>query len=105
VCTTILLRGFCKCSIKKDFEDLLIENESRPPEEQLPRGHFDIDPELRTAIKDEIEEAERVAVEEMRWETEKANLALEKLKGRGNGLILDVLTEHCMQSTQQPITV
>lgn len=92
--------AYCYCSIKKDFEDLLSENESRPPEERLPRSFFDIDPELRNAIKEETEEAERMAVEEMRWETEKANLALEKLKGKGKGI--RSLQEHCMWPHPQP---
>jgi hypothetical protein len=81
------------CSIKKDFEDLLSENESRLPEERLPRSFFDIDPELRNAIKEETEEAERMAVEEMRWETEKANIALEKLKGAGKRLTASMRCE------------
>lgn len=67
--------------IKRDFEQLLAENEARPPEERLPRAAFDIDPELRASIEAETAELERAAREEMRWESEKQRLTLAKLKG------------------------
>jgi hypothetical protein len=53
----------------------------RPPEERLPRSHFDIDPELRAMIEAEAAAAEQVARDEMAWECEKQRLTLAKLKG------------------------
>jgi hypothetical protein len=73
------------CRIKKDFHQLLAENEARPEAERLPRSHFNIDPELRDMIEQEIQEAEKAAYEEMRWESEKQRIALVKLKGAWGG--------------------
>ena len=60
---------------------MIAENDARPEGERLARSHFDIDPELRDMIEAEIQEAEKNAHEEMRWETEKQRVALAKLKG------------------------
>ena len=69
------------CRIKKEFQELIAENDARPEAERLDRSHFDIDPEMRDMIEEEIQAAEKVAYEEMRWESEKQRIALAKLKG------------------------
>jgi hypothetical protein len=69
------------CRIKRDFALLLADNDARPEEERLPRSFFDIDPEMKSIIEQESQDAEKAVRDEMRWESEKQRIAIQKIKG------------------------
>ena len=65
--------------IRKEFESLLKQNESKPEAQRLSREEFEIDPGLRSMIEEEIAQKEEAARKELAWESEKAKLMLGKV--------------------------
>jgi hypothetical protein len=72
---------FLEYRIKREFAQLLADNEARPEEERLPRNFFDIDPEMKQIVESETRAAEQAVHDEMRWESERQQIAIKKIKG------------------------
>jgi hypothetical protein len=72
---------FLEYRIKREFTQLLADNEARPEEERLPRNFFDIDPEMKRIVESETRAAEQAVHDEMRWESERQQIAIKKIKG------------------------
>jgi hypothetical protein len=70
------------CRIKKEFEQLLAENAAKPEGERLPLTYFDIDPDMREIIEEEVRQEEEQVKAEMQHEQEKNELLLSKVKAR-----------------------
>ena len=67
-------------NLRKEFEAILKENEAMPEKERLPRDAFHIDPGLKESIEAETEARLEETKAELAWASEKAELALTKLK-------------------------
>ncbi|GBG93046.1 hypothetical protein CBR_g58401 [Chara braunii] len=66
--------------LREEFAQLIEENMSKPPREQLPPEEFDIDSGLRGLIETQTQEKIAMAEKELQWESEKKSIALAKLR-------------------------
>jgi hypothetical protein len=80
------------CRIKREFQELLEENEAKPEAERLPLSYFDIDPEVKDIIEQEIQQQEQLVREEMQFTLEKQSIALAKIKGMVDVTPIEICT-------------
>lgn len=68
--------------LREDFTAFLRRNKKIPPEEQLTRDEYLVDPLLRQTIQQETEKKKEKVIAELAWISEYKEVQLEKLKKR-----------------------
>eukprot|EP00054_Salpingoeca_dolichothecata_P028412 m.215633 g.215633 ORF g.215633 m.215633 type:complete len:1145 (+) comp26213_c1_seq1:4271-7705(+) len=68
--------------LRKEFEQLLAENEKLPAAQQLPRSAFELDPQIRVNIQAQVARKIEQVKAEMAWDLAKHTLAHHKLRNR-----------------------
>eukprot|EP01018_Ginkgo_biloba_P034090 Gb_18040 [translate_table: standard] len=66
--------------LRSALATLLKENNEQNPSERLQEKEFEIDPNLRSMVDDEINKTMEIARKELQWECEKKNIGLSKLR-------------------------
>ena len=66
--------------LRAEFEAIVAANAQLPPEEQLPRDSFNVDPQLRSLLEEQVAKKVEHTRRELAWITEKKALQLKKLR-------------------------
>jgi WD40 repeat protein len=66
--------------LRAEFEEIVSANARLPPAEQLPRDSFNVDPQLRSLLEEQVAKKVELTRKELAWTTEKKALQLKKLR-------------------------
>lgn len=66
--------------LRAEFEEIVAANARLPPAEQLPRDSFNVDPQLRSLLEEQVAKKVEQTRKELAWITEKKALQLKKLR-------------------------